>query len=220
MTGLTTAAEVDDITAADVAELVGALTAKGRKRETVRKSLLVLAMIFDHAGVAPNPARDKIVVKLPREQKAEIAPPTAEHVRAVHDVLPAVTGCRCSCLTRRGCGSASLRASGGVTSTNRGAAGASQGPWRRPGRALGLGAPDRVRAVMALVAREDRTAERKVFQGSMACGSAMRSHAHASHPERRRSRPTIYGTAGPASSTSAVCRGRGSVNTSVSATSP
>jgi hypothetical protein len=74
---------VDRVTAADVAELVGKLSAKGRKRETIRKSLLVGGMILDYAGVSPKPFRDKVTVKLPRESRAEIAPPTADHVQAV-----------------------------------------------------------------------------------------------------------------------------------------
>ena len=40
------------------------------------------------AGIPPNPARDKVQVCLPRESKPEIVPPTAEHVQAVHDLLP------------------------------------------------------------------------------------------------------------------------------------
>jgi hypothetical protein len=44
-------------------------------------------MVFDHAGVIPNPARDPIRVKLPREDRPEISPPTHEHVVAVHGLL-------------------------------------------------------------------------------------------------------------------------------------
>jgi hypothetical protein len=46
---------------------------ESRKRETVRKMLLVLGMIFDDAGVTRNPARDRTAVKLPFERKTEIA---------------------------------------------------------------------------------------------------------------------------------------------------
>ena len=45
-------------------------------------------MVLDHAGITPNVARDKVAVEMPREERAEIVPPTAEHVLAVHDVLP------------------------------------------------------------------------------------------------------------------------------------
>jgi integrase len=48
----------------------------------------VLAMVLDHAGVQPNPARDRLTVKMPREERRELNPPTAEHVLAVHRLLP------------------------------------------------------------------------------------------------------------------------------------
>jgi integrase len=43
-------------------------------------------MVFDYGGVTPNPARDKVTVKLPRETRLEPKPPTAEHVLAVYRV--------------------------------------------------------------------------------------------------------------------------------------
>jgi integrase len=45
-------------------------------------------MVLDHAGIQPNPARDRVVVKLPREQSEEFNPPSAEHVAAVYRLLP------------------------------------------------------------------------------------------------------------------------------------
>jgi integrase len=58
-----------------------------KSRETIRKTVTVLAMVFDHAGVTPNTARDRVRVRLPREQRPEISPPTADHVEAVHRLL-------------------------------------------------------------------------------------------------------------------------------------
>ncbi len=49
--------------------------------------MTVLAMVFDHAGVMPNPARDRLRVRLPRKERAELAPPTAEYVQAVSALL-------------------------------------------------------------------------------------------------------------------------------------
>jgi len=156
---------VDQITAADVAELVGTLTAKGRKRETVRKSVVVLAMIFDHAGVSPNPARDKITVKLPREQKAEVLPPTAEHVQAVHDLLP--TRYKLPLLVLDATG---MRL-GELEGLRWGDVDEHRDRWRvsraisKTGHGRWVSVPPIVfEAVLALVAREDRTPERKVFQ--------------------------------------------------------
>ena len=45
-------------------------------------------MVLDHAGVQPNPARDRVVVKLPREEVEEPNPPTAAHLEAVYRLLP------------------------------------------------------------------------------------------------------------------------------------
>lgn len=39
-------------------------------------------MVLDHAGVNPNPARDRVTVKLPLQEPAEMEPPSAEHVEA------------------------------------------------------------------------------------------------------------------------------------------
>jgi integrase len=45
-------------------------------------------MVFDHAGVEPNPARDRSV-KLPREEPEEVEPPSAVVVEAVFRRIPA-----------------------------------------------------------------------------------------------------------------------------------
>src|SRR5207247_10840898 len=42
---------VEEITPADIAQLVSELHAAGRKRETIRKSVTVLAQVLDYAGV-------------------------------------------------------------------------------------------------------------------------------------------------------------------------
>jgi hypothetical protein len=75
---------IDELTTADVAALVATLAGKGKKRETIRKAVSALAMVLDHAGVTPNPARDKVQVRLPRGDTEEAQPPTAGHVEAVH----------------------------------------------------------------------------------------------------------------------------------------
>jgi len=71
---------VDELTPADVAMLVGKLVEHGKARESIRKSVTVLAMVLDFAGVAPNPARDGVHVRLPIEEPREPEPPSAEHV--------------------------------------------------------------------------------------------------------------------------------------------
>jgi integrase len=78
---------IDAITVDDVVQMVAALVAAGHKRETIKKSRDYLAMVLDHYGITPNPARDKRV-KLPRERKAHVPPPLAHHVERVAETLP------------------------------------------------------------------------------------------------------------------------------------
>src|SRR5829696_7654515 len=81
-------APVDRIEAQTVADLVAELHAAGLRKQTIRKTVSVLAMVLDHARIQPNPARDRLTVKLPREERRELRPPTAEHVDAVVRLLP------------------------------------------------------------------------------------------------------------------------------------
>jgi len=71
----------------DIVDLVAGLSEAGLRKQTIRKTTSVLAMILDHHGIQPNPARDPRV-KLPREEKREVSPPSAEHVLAVFALLP------------------------------------------------------------------------------------------------------------------------------------
>ena len=70
----------------EIAALVAHLHESGLRRESIRKTIATLAMVFDYAERAPNPARSK-TVKLPQEDRVEVNPPTAEHVLAVHRLL-------------------------------------------------------------------------------------------------------------------------------------
>jgi integrase len=78
---------IDEIAAADVADFATELAAGGLARESIRKTLATFAMVLDFAAIAPNPVRDK-TVKLPREARPELNPPSAAHVLAVHRLLP------------------------------------------------------------------------------------------------------------------------------------
>src|SRR5205814_251219 len=55
---------IAEINAQAVAGFVSELHDEGLKRQTIRKTLSVLAMVLDHAHVQPNPARDRPTVKL------------------------------------------------------------------------------------------------------------------------------------------------------------
>ena len=101
---------IDAITPQQVADLVAALHAAGKARESIRKTLTALAMVLDHAGISPNPARDRVIVKLPREEPEEPNPPTADQLLAVYRLLPSKhrlpflfldwSGARVSCIDR------------------------------------------------------------------------------------------------------------------------
>jgi len=160
---------VDQITPADVAELVATLHATGRKRETIRKSLGALAQVLDFAGVKDNPARDRVRVRLPRGEREEPSPPTAGQIEAVLPLMPPryalallvldATGMRVGELEQKG-----LRCGDLDEPQNR---------WRirravekgRRGRWISL-PPDLYAAVLAtLPPREDRDPQQPVFPG-------------------------------------------------------
>lgn len=153
---------LDDLAAADVADLVAEL-AKTRKKETIRKMVVHLAMILDHAGVDPNPARG---VKLPFEQRRELQPPAAAHIEAVHRLLP--TRYRLPLLVLDATG---MRL-GELEQLAWGDVDEQRGRWRvsqavsKTSRARWVQVPPVLfQAVTGLVARDDRTPDRRVFQG-------------------------------------------------------
>jgi integrase len=156
---------VDSIGASDVAALVGELVAKGRARETVRKTVAVLAMVLDHAGVTPNPARDRVHVRLPRENRAEIQPPSAEHVEAVHRLLAHAYRLPLLVLDVTG-----MRV-GELEALTWGDVDEPRGRWRvsrtvaKTGRARWVNvAPALFAAALELCPRDDRHPDRRVFE--------------------------------------------------------
>jgi len=78
---------LDEITVDHVVALVAELHGAGYKHGTIKKSRDCLAMVFDYYEITPNPTRDKRV-KLPRERKAHVPPPLAEHVERVAETMP------------------------------------------------------------------------------------------------------------------------------------
>jgi integrase len=79
---------IDTLTAEDFIEVVAQLHASGTAREKIRKTLGAGAMALDHAGIEPNPARDRSI-KLPREEPEQINPPSAADVETVFRRIPA-----------------------------------------------------------------------------------------------------------------------------------
>jgi len=94
--------------------------------------------VLDFAGVKDNPARDRVRVRLPREEREEPTPPTAEQIEAVLGLMPRLyalavlvldaTGMRVGELEEKG-----LRCSD-LDEPN---AGASAAPSRKAGAAAG-----------------------------------------------------------------------------------
>ncbi len=163
------ARRVDEISPVDVAALVATLHAAGRKRETIRKSVSVLAQVLDFAGVKDNPARDRVHVRLPREEREEPTPPTAAQIEVILPLMPTryalallvldATGMRVGELEEKGL------CCGDLDEPNT--------RWRvrralekgRRGRWVSL-PPDLYAAVLAtLPPREDRDPDRPVFPG-------------------------------------------------------
>ena len=156
---------VDEITPADIASLVATLVEAGKARETVRKTVPVLAMIMDFADVVPNPARDRVRVKLPREHRPEISPPTADHVEGVYRLL--ARDFRLPLLVLDATG---MRI-GELVGLTWGDIDEPRGRWRvsravaktRYGRWVTV-PPVLFQAVLALCPRDDRHVDRRVFE--------------------------------------------------------
>ena len=137
-----------------------------RPGRLLRAGVTALAMVLDYAGVQPNPARDRVRVRLPREQKTEIVPPTAEHVLAVHDVLP--PRYRLPLLVLDGTG---MRL-GELEYLTWGDVDGPRGRWRvsaavsKTSRARWVPVPPPLfAAVLELCPRDDRAPERRVLEG-------------------------------------------------------
>jgi integrase len=154
------------LASSDVAALVAKLAAKGRKRETIRKAVSALAMVLDFEGVTPNPARDRVQVRLPRGDSEEPNPPTGEHVEVVCRLLPERYRLPLLVLDATG-----MRL-GELEQITWGDVDEGRSRWRvrqavsKTSRARWVQVPPVVfAAVLDLVARDDRTPERRVFQG-------------------------------------------------------
>jgi integrase len=160
---------IDEITPADVADVVAALHAKGRKRETIRKTLATLAQVLDYSGVKDNPARDRTRVRLPREIREEPSPPTADQIEAVLGLMPKLYALALLVLDATGMRIGELEETGLLC----GDVDEPNTRWRirrsvekgRRGRWVSL-PPDLFASVIAtLPPREDRSADRPVFPG-------------------------------------------------------
>jgi hypothetical protein len=205
---------VEQISPSEVADLVSHLVDDGKARESIRKTLTALAMVFDHAGVTPNPARDRVIVKLPREEPEEPNPPSAAQVEAVYRLIPSRhrlpllfldwSGARVSTIDRTLVGDYDeqrrrIRLRAATTKTR---------------RALWVELPDVLAdAVEAgLGPRETANLARDCFPLVVLMLCVPRSRRHARLPGFRCGRRTTFVTGGSACCTCGACRGRGSAS--------
>jgi integrase len=72
------------ITSADVQSWIATLTLKP---SSLRRYLATLRAVLDFAGVEPNPARDSRI-RLPREERVVIEPPSADQVEIIIATVP------------------------------------------------------------------------------------------------------------------------------------
>lgn len=156
-------AAVETLDAQTIADLVAELHAGGLKKQTIRKTVSALAMVLDHAGVKPNPARDRVIVKMPREERQQVQPPTADHVEAVVRLLPSryrlatlvldATGMRVGELEGLTWGDLDEPRSRWRIATSK----TGRPRWVQPPTLL-------LERVLALCPRDDRYADRRVFE--------------------------------------------------------
>lgn len=75
------------ITFSEVQAWIGGLTARGLSPNTIAAYIKPLRGILDHADLAKNPARDPRI-RLPRLEEGEVTVPTWEHLEAMAALLP------------------------------------------------------------------------------------------------------------------------------------
>ena len=185
--------------------------------------MTALAQVLDFVGRTPNPACDKLHVRLPREERPEINPPTAAQLEAVCRALPRRYRLPLAVLDATG-----MRL-GELEQLTWGDVDEQRGRWRvsaavsKPRRARWVSVPPVLfEAVCALpAARRSHPRAPGIRPGSVATASAPRSRAPATaagvptfSPHDLRHRRISLATP------SGACRGRGSASTSGSATSP
>jgi integrase len=190
---------VDEITFDDVASVVAALTAAKYKRETIRKTKTALSQILDFYAVDPSPARDERV-KLPKEPKAHIPPPLAEHVERVAERMPVEYVLTLLLIDECGPRVRELEtAQVGDLDEHRKAI-RLRWTFEKNERYRHLGLPDDLyeALVAALPPREDRDLEAPLCRDLTDAGCGWRLPGRAGRPGRRTSRRTDYDAgAGP-----------------------
>ena len=178
--------DVQEVTWHDVQEWVSAQIADNLSPATVRKYLDVVRATLDYAERDPNPARNRNV-KLPRQEREEITPPThAEFIALVdaigpryrlHVLLMEATGLRIAELVSLTWGDLNAREGYVRVARNRTKGGTG-------GRRIVSVPDDLMEQIEALVPREDRVLDAPILTGT-ATGvrhAMARACAHAGLP--------------------------------------
>lgn len=149
------------ITPADVQQWIGGLTLKPA---SMRRYLATLRAVLDFAGIDSNPARSEHV-RLPREERTVVDPPTAADVDAIIATVPSCWRLALRTLEQTGMRVGEAGAWSGATSTKRARVSELRtGRPRSPRRWVAV--PEWLMVeIAATCPREDRTAERRVFLG-------------------------------------------------------
>lgn len=183
------------ITVSEIAEWIASM-AENRKAGTLGQYLIVFRLLLDHVGLEPNAARDPRV-KLPKQVREEPQPPSMEHFEAIIGALGAKWKLLFVTIEQ-----GALRLGEGV-SLRWGDVDAANLRLRLPRSAT---KKDRARwvflpqwlidAIEATCPLEDRTPERRVFQGiteasayqamTRACKNAKVPHYHPHDLRHRR----------------------------------
>jgi integrase len=157
---------LDELDTVAVDRFIGELDTMGLARESIRKTLGVLAQALDWHGLEPNPARDRRTVKLPARVHEEVSPPSAEHVEAVYTLLPPAYRLPLLVLDASG-----MRV-GELEALTWGDVDEPHGRWRVTAAVAKTRKPRWVsvsdvvfQAVLELCPRDDRHADRLVFEG-------------------------------------------------------
>jgi integrase len=190
---------ITEITVADVQEIVAAWSAE-LKPSSVRRYMGTLRLIFDFAGVDPNPARDRHM-RLPANPRTEANPPTADQFIALLNAMPRRYWLPLVVLEQTGMrvGEAASLAWGDVD--EQGSRFRLRSANVKIRRARWVQVPGWLMEIVAeSLPREDRTEERRVFQNfsadvaknamARACRTAGLPHFHP-HDLRHR-RGTIW----------------------------
>lgn len=150
------------ITPSMVVELVAALDLKA---SSMRRYIDTLRAVLDYAGVDPNPARDPRV-RLPKEERVEVEPPSDAQVEAIIRHSPAKWRLTLRTLAGTGMRVGELHALEWRDVDEAGSRFRVRGGKTRAARRWVAAPPELMAEIAAATPPDDRTAERRVIPGA------------------------------------------------------